>query len=81
MSRLHTRIAAQPAAAAAAAAGYHPAGTADTPMVMPMVRVLYGPGGAYVEQMMPVITPLGAPIPATAPGRYDQVVMSGAGRY
>lgn len=81
MSSLRNRIAGQPAAAAAAAAGYHPAGTADTPMLMPMTRVLVGPGGSYVEQMMPVITPNGAAIPATAPGRYDQVVMSGAGRY
>jgi hypothetical protein len=50
-------------------------------MMMPMVQVLAGPGGSYVEQMMPIITANGAPIPATAPGRYDQVVMSGAGRY
>lgn len=81
MSRLRDRIAAQPAAAAAAAAGYHPHGNADTPMMMPMVAVQVGPGGSYVQQMMPIITPSGAPIAATAPGRYDQVVMSGAGRY
>lgn len=81
MSRLRDRIAGQPAAAAAAAAGYHPHGNADTPMMMPMVAVQVGPGGSYVQQMMPIITANGAPIAATAPGRYDQVVMSGAGRY
>ena len=41
MSRLRDRIAAQPAAAQGAADGMHPAGTADTPHVMPHVMVSY----------------------------------------
>jgi len=81
MSRLRRRIAGQAAAARTAAAGYHPHGTADTPMMMPMTRVLFYGGGALVEQMVPLVTANGAMIPATAPGRYDQVMISGGGRH
>jgi hypothetical protein len=81
MSRLRSRIAAQPAAARAAAADYHPWGTGDTPMVMPMVLVYFGGGGAWVQQMMPLVTANGAPVPATAPGRFGQVAIAGGGRH
>jgi hypothetical protein len=81
MSKLRSRIAAQPRAAADAAASYHPAGTEATPMDMPMVRVVFGPGGASVQQMVPLITANGAPVPATAPGQYGQVSIAGGGRY
>ena len=81
MSRLHRRLVSQAGMARAAAAEYHPAGTADTPMVMPMTRVWFGGGGAWVEQMMPLITANGAMIPATAKGSYGQVYMAGNGRY
>jgi hypothetical protein len=50
-------------------------------MVMPMTRVYFAGGGAWVEQMMPIVTPSGAMIPATAPGRYGQVAIAGGGRY
>lgn len=80
MSRLHARLTRQQPAAAAAG-DLHPAGTADTPMVMPMARVYFGGGGAWVEQMMPMITANGAMIPATATGQYGQVYMAGNGRY
>lgn len=81
MSRLHSRISGQAGAARAAAAGYHPAGTADTPMTMPMVHVLFAGGGAMVQQMMPLTTANGAMIPATAPGQFGQVRIAGGGRY
>lgn len=77
MSRLKRRIAAQAAGPAAAMGSYHPHGTADTPMQMPMVHVYFGPGGAAVQQMVPLITANGAPVPATAPGRFGQVTISG----
>lgn len=75
MSRLRDRVARQPAAARAAAAGYHPHGTADTPMVMPMVKVTYSPAGMTVQQV--ITAPDGRMIPATAPGRFGQVCMAG----
>jgi hypothetical protein len=78
MSRLHKRIISQAGAARAAAGAYHPYGTADTPMTMPTVLVQFGGGGAMVQQMTGLVTANGAVIAATAPGRFDQVVLSGA---
>jgi hypothetical protein len=77
MSRLRSRIAAQPGNSRAAAAGYHPAGTPDTPMVMPLVRVNYYGGGIAVDQVHGLLTAGGAVIPATAPGAFGQVHMAG----
>lgn len=77
MSRLRSRIIGQHGAARAAQDGYHPYGTADTPMVMPMVHVQFGPGGAAVQVMAPLITANGAMIPAVAPGQFGQVSVSG----
>lgn len=76
MSRLHARIVSQAGAARAAAGELHPAGTADTPMIMPMTRVQFGGGGAMVEDMTGLVTASGAVIPATAPGRYGQVYLA-----
>lgn len=76
-SRLHSRIRGQHGANAAALAAFHPAGTADTPHVMPLALVRFAPSGASVEVMAPIYTPTGRPIPATAPGRWDQVMMAG----
>lgn len=76
MSRLHTRIASQAANHRQAMGAYHPHGTTDTPMMMPMTRVLFNGGGADVEQMLGITTPLGAVIPATAPGRFGQVTLT-----
>ena len=66
MSRLHRRIISQAGAARAAAGSYHPYGTADTPMVMPMTHVYFGSGGADVQQMLGITAPDGRVIPATA---------------
>ena len=76
MSRLRSRIAYQSGHARRAQAGYHPYGTADTPMTMPMTRVLFSGGGATVQQMTGLVTAGGAVIPATAPGRFGQVTVS-----
>jgi hypothetical protein len=77
MSRLHSRIARQAGAGRAAAASYHPYGNSDTPMVMPMIHVQFAGGGAMVQQMTGLVTANGAVIPATLPGRFDQVYLSG----
>ena len=66
MSRLRNRIASQPQAARAAAAGYHPWGTADTPLVMPASMVRYSGGMTGVEQV--IYAPDGRMIPMTGPG-------------
>lgn len=78
-SKLRSRIIGQHGASRAAQTGMHPWGTADTPMEMPMVHVRFGPGGAAVQVMTPLVTtaPNGAMIPATAPGQYGQVSVSG----
>jgi hypothetical protein len=76
MSRLRSRIASQSAGHRQAQAAYHPHGTVDTPMTMPMTRVLMGGGGISVEQMTGIVTPTGAVIPATAPGRFGQVYLT-----
>jgi hypothetical protein len=76
MSRLHSRIAGQAGAARAAAGEYHPRGTPDTPMVMPMTHVEFGGGGAMVQQMTGLVTANGAVIPATAPGQFGQVYLT-----
>jgi hypothetical protein len=77
MSRLRSRIAGQAGAARAAAGEYHPRGTADTPMVMPMTHVYFGGGGAMVQQMTGLVTAHGgAVIPATAPGQFGQVYLT-----
>jgi hypothetical protein len=82
MSKLRRRIVGQAGNARAAAAEYHPYGTSDTPMVMPMTRVYFNAGGGQVEQMAGITAPRnGAVIPATAPGTYGQVHLAGGGRY
>jgi hypothetical protein len=78
MSRLRSRIVGQHGAQRHAQAAYHPYGTADTPMVMPMVHVQFGAGGAAVQVMHGITTPNGAVIPATAPGQFGQVALAGA---
>jgi hypothetical protein len=78
MSRLHSRIARQSGNHRQAQAAYHPHGTVDTPMTMPMTRVLMGSSGISVEQVTGIVTPSGAVIPATAPGRFGQVYLTSA---
>jgi hypothetical protein len=90
MSRLGRRIASVGGNQESAMGRYHPAGTADTPMVMPLVLVEVGPqtsagistgepgwNYARVQEMTPLIGPKGEPIPATAPRRWAQVFEAG----
>jgi hypothetical protein len=81
MSKLRRRLIGQAGNAAAAAGEHHPHGTADTPMVMPMVHVEFGGGGVMVQQMAPLVTANGAMVPATAPGTFGQVHIAGGGRH
>ena len=81
MSKLRRRIIGQSRNAAAAAGDYHPHGTADTPMTMPMVHVEFGGGGAMVQQMTGLVTANGAVVPATSPGTFGQVYLAGGGRH
>ena len=81
MSRLRRRIIGQSRNVTAAAGDYHPHGTADTPMTMPMVHVEFGGGGAMVQQMTGLVTANGAMVPATAPGTFGQVHLAGGGRH
>ncbi len=63
---LHRRIAGQAGNQAAAQSGYHPWGTPDTPMVMPMHRTELTPIGATFEEAHVIIAANGAPIPGVS---------------
>lgn len=74
MSVLHSRIASeqyleQP--------GYHPAGTADTPMTAPMSSVTYDNGTVLYGTLHPLVTADGATVPASADVSYPAVVPAG----
>jgi hypothetical protein len=80
--RLRHRIAAMGGQQAAVAAASHPAGTAATPMVMPLsVVVVSAAQGQYVTlgsmEYTPLFAPDGAMIPATGPGRWGQLAAAG----
>ena len=81
--KLHHRIKAQAANANGAMGGAHPYGTADTPMLMPLVAVTTSAsaGGAEitsaVQDLVPLVTADGAVVPATGPGRWDQLRAAG----
>jgi len=76
MSKLRNRIASVGSANYEAMGNYHPAGTADTPMVMPIHRVIMTADGATVERLTPMVTNQGV-IPASAPGQWGQVHAAG----
>lgn len=82
--RLRHRIAAMgsPQQQAAVASGYHPAGTDQTPMVMPIAAVIVSAAqGQYVTlgsmEYSPLFTTDGAVIPAVGPGRWGQLAAAG----
>jgi hypothetical protein len=77
VSRLARRIAGTGTAHARAMGAYHPWGTADTPQVMPLTRVVMTADGASVERLTPLVTANGAMIPASAPGQWGQVHAAG----
>lgn len=61
-------------------AGFSPVGTEATPMTMPIAHVRYDGANLFYDDLHPLYTGdvNAAPIPASAPGRWGQVV--GAGR-
>lgn len=72
-----------PARTAAAMTGAHPA--VPAPMVMPLTQVTVNPiDQNYVTLGVADVLPLtladGAMVPATAPGRWDQLAQAGGGR-
>lgn len=80
MTRLHRRIVGQSGAAAEAQAGYHPWGTADTPVAWPGFRITYTPTGAAFEAAHVIIAANGAPIyggPAGGPTHHGGVHLAG----
>ena len=74
------RFARQPGAQRAAEESYHPWGTADTPMVMPMSLVQIGSTGIAYQDMTPLVMPDGRMIPATAGHTWFQLYAAGGGR-
>jgi hypothetical protein len=83
---LSHRIMAQAANHETAMGDAHPAAPPGTPMVMPVALVtVYPVDSNYVtlamEDMAPLLTADGAMVPATGPGRWDQVALAGGGRH
>jgi hypothetical protein len=83
VKRLANRIQNVGAVNAAAMGAYHPVGTKDTPMVMPVaaVTVTTAPDGQYsavaYEEITPIWTTDGAAIPAKSPGNWGQLRRAG----
>lgn len=78
------RIKTQAADSAAVAATGHPA--VPGPMLLPLALVTVNPvGNGYVTLAMQDLAPIysadGAALPATSPGRWDQLRLAGSGRY
>lgn len=82
--RLAHRVATQAQDSTAAMTGGHPA-VPGTPMMMPLAEVVVvaAPGGQYTvgyQEYSPLFTPgdwSGGMIPATGPGRWDQLRAAG----
>lgn len=79
---LRHRIAGVGAAQAQAMGQYHPAGTAATPMLMPVSQVqVSAPVAGYVtigyRDLVPLWTADGAAVPAAVPGQWGQLRAAG----
>jgi hypothetical protein len=76
MSVLRNRILAQ---GGGASGSYHPYGTSATPMIMPLAAVEYDGVNLAYQDMHPLNTGdvNAAPVAATAPGSWGQVVAAG----
>ena len=58
--------------------GYHPHGTAATPMVMPLAHVEYrSASDVYYEELQPLVAADGAVIPAHTGGLAAEVIPAG----
>jgi hypothetical protein len=78
MSELRTRIIGVGGNMPAAMGQYHPVSDIPGGMRAPMTRVIVTADTVQVHQMVPLYAdPNGAPIPATAPGRWFQVTAAG----
>lgn len=77
MSKLHRRIANVGTAHTSAQSEYHPYGTAETRMIMPLAEVTAGDGGVTYNELTVVYTTDGAAIPATVPGSWGAVRPAG----
>lgn len=82
--QLHHRIKAQAANQAVSMGDAHPA--VPAPMQTPLAQVTVHPVDSnYVTLAMQGLAPLttadGAMVPATGPGRWDQLALAGGGRY
>lgn len=73
MSRMRDRLASNDGGAA-----FHPYGTGDTPMTMPLALVRISDGGMSYQSMHPLWTADGAAVPATAPGSWGQLYAAGS---
>ncbi len=58
-------------------AEYHPYGTGQTPMTMPLSRVMITQQGMTYETLQPIFTTDGAAVPATAAGSWGQLYAAG----
>lgn len=61
----------------AATPEYHPAGTAGTPMTMPLAQVTYTGDSVLYGTLHPLVTTDGAVVPASADVQYPSVVPAG----
>lgn len=77
MSSLQRRIRNAGQGMPGAMGDYHPWGTRETPMLMPLALVTQSDAGLAVQDMTPIITADGAMIPATAPGSWGQLRAAG----
>lgn len=75
MSVLRDRIIGQGSSGPA----YHPHGTPATPMTMPLARVIINGTDVGLDELHPIVAgdSQAGIIPATAPGRWGQVVAAG----
>lgn len=81
---LHHRIKTQAANTGSVMAGGHPA--VPAPMLLPLSQVTVNPVNSnYVtlamEDLAPLVTADGAMVPASSPGRWDQLALAGGGRH
>jgi hypothetical protein len=60
-----------------ASPGFHPVGTADTPMTMPVGMVSYAANQVLYGSVQPLVTTDGATVPAFADVRYPAPVPAG----
>jgi hypothetical protein len=80
---LSHRIKNQAGNSAAVMAGQHPA--VPAPMILPLALVTVNPSSSgYVtlamQDLAPIVTADGAMVPASGPGKWDQLMMAGGGR-